>query len=463
VNFTSIQIVDNPDSVFEHASVWCLVLLSYRGITTMLWLCVRITVVAFFILTIDMEGMGCPKEDMMGETSSYSINNVRIAEGIAHSRGTFHQFVSAFERHGPRQTDFMVVVLANGEQGEVPVGIRVTKIEGTTVVGTRVVNTLNWNPTDSTMTCSSDDIVDWRYVDTFEMIGGTTYKAIFELIPQQTKYRIRDALPFLILRSSEISQSTLRVFRDIANGRCETLRRMSDDELNSLKAEMPIRTFGVGRCVVLAPVTVQTYAAYYGGEDAVDLLHERHILTETPDIQSPLIDSSYSGNVVVLRRLIELGFNIDAKDMTGDTALLQATTWNHGDVLDLLLASGANPNARDTRKKTPLFRVVSSRVATSLVSAGADVNALDDNGDSCLAVQMAEGRKEVVRVLVESGAILKYGTMGGVATEKRLNGKAELNKWLDGVPSNTEHPRARINQAVDYGSVLPVKILQSGN
>lgn len=79
-------------------------------------------------------------------------------------------------------------------------------------------------------------------------------------------------------------------------------------------------------------------------------------------------------------------------------------------IVRLLLKHGANPDARDNERRTPLHLVSSSQrlvsssrleIARVLLSHGADINAEDDKGGTPLQVALANGQAEMVQLLSE--------------------------------------------------------------
>jgi ankyrin repeat protein len=77
----------------------------------------------------------------------------------------------------------------------------------------------------------------------------------------------------------------------------------------------------------------------------------------------------------------------------------------------LLLDQGANPNGKDANGTTVFMHVfqsarydLQSKIARVLASAGADVHAKDNLGQSAAALAASRGRIEALRVLIELGA-----------------------------------------------------------
>ena len=94
----------------------------------------------------------------------------------------------------------------------------------------------------------------------------------------------------------------------------------------------------------------------------------------------------------------------------GDTALTVAATDNHADVARLLIAHGADVDARSGNGWTPLFTATeilndNADVIHVLLDHGADANARDDGSGTTALMNAAEnGYADIVRLLLEHGA-----------------------------------------------------------
>ncbi|QDH71330.1 ankyrin repeat domain-containing protein [Marilutibacter alkalisoli] len=111
----------------------------------------------------------------------------------------------------------------------------------------------------------------------------------------------------------------------------------------------------------------------------------------------------------LLRRLIAAGVDLN-ESHGGMTPLIAATrdSW-HGrpDAVMTLLANGADPRVRDSEGNTPLHHAARSSdpgVAALLRDAAADIDALNDDGQSPLGVACACGNWRLARFLLERGA-----------------------------------------------------------
>ena len=125
--------------------------------------------------------------------------------------------------------------------------------------------------------------------------------------------------------------------------------------------------------------------------------------------RTPLFAAAYSGNLEVVRILVEYDpVYINAGDENGETLLLLASGSHHfkdGSVLRLLLEHGADINAQSLTRLTPLQWASMNGtlgVVRLLLEHGADVEAKDGYGRTALQ-KAAEGHKEVVELQRENG------------------------------------------------------------
>jgi ankyrin repeat protein len=116
-----------------------------------------------------------------------------------------------------------------------------------------------------------------------------------------------------------------------------------------------------------------------------------------------------------VRRLLDSGANIEAKDEEGDTPLIRAASFGQTETFELLLERGAKINVRDKRGMTPLIAAACAcAVATMnstydimriLLEKGTDVNARTRDGTT--ALMMAAGSPDdpaSVKLLLSRGA-----------------------------------------------------------
>jgi uncharacterized protein len=130
-------------------------------------------------------------------------------------------------------------------------------------------------------------------------------------------------------------------------------------------------------------------------------------------------DAARSGDLVRVQALLndhpELAFS---RAEYGETPLHRAAFYRHKDVVEVLLANGADVNAKDSGGLTPLHEVVADGirpwlgaedqgpkdVMEVLLANGADVNAKDSSGLTPLHMAVQDGRKDLVELLLAHNA-----------------------------------------------------------
>jgi ankyrin len=101
------------------------------------------------------------------------------------------------------------------------------------------------------------------------------------------------------------------------------------------------------------------------------------------------------------------GSILEVRDCQGLTALKYATIGGRTDNVKLLLQHGADVNAADNNKATPLFAASleqHTNVAFQLLEAGADVNALDANRHSSVRAAFVSNNTALFALVLQHGA-----------------------------------------------------------
>ncbi len=124
-----------------------------------------------------------------------------------------------------------------------------------------------------------------------------------------------------------------------------------------------------------------------------------------------MLASQYNHCVAIVKALIDLGADIhEAEPKYRSNSLhLAANNSDNPKMIEVLLAAGADVDARNYLGETALVMAVnnnpSTRVATQLIKSGADVNATDYQGHSVLEYAKASGRTYLINLLKASGAV----------------------------------------------------------
>lgn len=123
-----------------------------------------------------------------------------------------------------------------------------------------------------------------------------------------------------------------------------------------------------------------------------------------------MLAAQYNHSVAVLKALIEAGADIhEAEPKYRSNSLhLAANSSRNPKVIDALLASGANIDARNYLGETALIMSVNTnpetKITTQLIKCGADINATDYQGHSVLDYAKAAKRTYIINLLKEQGA-----------------------------------------------------------
>jgi hypothetical protein len=123
--------------------------------------------------------------------------------------------------------------------------------------------------------------------------------------------------------------------------------------------------------------------------------------------ENPFVRAAQEDNLEKLTELIA-GMDVNLRDkQSGTTALEHAVRNANREMVQLLLAAGADVNAKNTSGETVLMMVDDDATADmiwDLINAGAQVNAHDDNGMTPLMEVAMSGNVEAVKTLLEAGA-----------------------------------------------------------
>ncbi|MCA9179417.1 MAG: ankyrin repeat domain-containing protein [Planctomycetales bacterium] len=114
------------------------------------------------------------------------------------------------------------------------------------------------------------------------------------------------------------------------------------------------------------------------------------------------------GEKAIARMLIEHGGDVNAVNQLRQPSLPYATRANAVEIVSLLLASGADPNASMADGDRPLHEAVrggiDARITRRLLKAGADPTAASHRGVTPLHLAAMQNRLDVARLLLKAGA-----------------------------------------------------------
>lgn len=148
-------------------------------------------------------------------------------------------------------------------------------------------------------------------------------------------------------------------------------------------------------------------AARLGNVEVADLLIRKGLNVNFRNAygQSPLHKASDNGQIAMTKFLLSNGAEVDAKDSAKRTPLMVADNF---DVASILVDSGADVNSYSNSGEMPLFHAVSTkniRTVELLLSKGADSNKYrDQSGSTALMYAALVGATDIAKKLIEAGA-----------------------------------------------------------
>jgi hypothetical protein len=144
----------------------------------------------------------------------------------------------------------------------------------------------------------------------------------------------------------------------------------------------------------------------------------------------PFVRAAQEDDLEALAALIA-GQDVNLRDeRSGTTALEHAVKNANLEMVELLLSSGANVNAKNENGETVLMMLdddATSDLVWDLINAGADVNLKDDSGNTALMQTASENNSEALKALLDAGAEVNARNENGrtalmlAATEGMVN------------------------------------------
>lgn len=191
----------------------------------------------------------------------------------------------------------------------------------------------------------------------------------------------------------------------------------------------------------------------------------------TEPADSRIVDAARNRDANAIRTLIAQKVDVNARSSDGSTALLWLAHWNDLDTANLLLSAGADANAVNDFKTTPLSEACTNgngALVHALLKAGANPNTPIATGETPLMTCARSGSAGAVRMLVEFGAAVN-------ATEPRQNQTALMwaaaerhadvvQALIDAHADLTAHSKqgfTAIHFAARVGDLETVKVLLS--
>lgn len=179
----------------------------------------------------------------------------------------------------------------------------------------------------------------------------------------------------------------------------------------------------------------------------------------------PLVRAAREDNIEEVQEALLNGAKVNSRDKaTQETALECAARNGNREILQLLIRSGADVNLVDNVGQTALMQIgeqATSDIVWDLINAGAKVNLADHDGDTALTEAASSNDSDVVKTLLDAGAqvnqqnndgqtaLMKAAENGNVNNVRLLiRAGADFNlRDKDGMTAMT-YARARNNATV---------------
>ena len=188
------------------------------------------------------------------------------------------------------------------------------------------------------------------------------------------------------------------------------------------------------------------------------------------------------GHTEIVKLLLAAGAQVDAKHRLGDSALIMSARRSipemnppreqplpppASEIMSLLLASGSDPNFSGQWGHTALMEANTAAKVKLLVTRGAQVNVRDEMGQTALVHAVDRGEVEVVEALLQAGADASIpdekgatALMHALQDPKRVVAAQLLLKGKIGdVNAQNENGETALMRAVALGEIEVVKSL----
>jgi hypothetical protein len=163
----------------------------------------------------------------------------------------------------------------------------------------------------------------------------------------------------------------------------------------------------------------------------------------------------YASQKEIAALLIAEGADVNARNINEETPLHRALTGNYGEIAELLIAKGANVHAVNKHGISPLYvasKYGCKEIVARLIAEGCDVNTVDKDGDTPLYIASYQGYTGIAELLITKGADINAANKKGDTPlhQALQNGHQEVAELLisKGANVNATNMQGKIPQFV---------------
>ena len=199
-----------------------------------------------------------------------------------------------------------------------------------------------------------------------------------------------------------------------SGGSSEPSKKKQQNEINADIDGDPTWRLAPGRGVKLGLTPRQEQAV--GTLLQVKAVVSRAVAKHDADRTNLWLNAATRGDSTKIREMLGYGWNPNAADYDGRTALMLASSRGFRDIVEAVLAAGANPNVVDAFGGTALLEACKhghDDVIDVLIGVDAKFAASEFHEASLLCTAVHEGDLKLLRRLLRAGADANAGDYGG--------------------------------------------------
>lgn len=179
----------------------------------------------------------------------------------------------------------------------------------------------------------------------------------------------------------------------------------------SLMAAVSVMAVGAGVCSAAPAYTdqveqINAWIRLENWQPVMSMIRQQPILAQSKDIMgdTPLHYAAQMGFQQLGGWLISVGAKVNSQNYSGQTPVMVAADYGQSAMCKMLISKGANVRTPDQDGLTPLHVAGNAATASVLLASGAAIEARDNHALTPIFHAVANGRVDVLRVLMGAGA-----------------------------------------------------------